>query len=307
MKSIIIAGGTGLVGSRLTELLLEKGYPLIILSRDKNKRSNIEQVKYAFWDVERQSIDKTIFNDATAVVNLAGESVANKRWTIKQKQIITDSRINAAKTLVKAIEENKNRIETVINASAIGWYKPIEEYSKVAYKYQEELEANDDFLGITCKKWEDSISLVKQQNKRLVILRIGIVLSKNGGALAEFLKPIKMGVAAILGNQKISWIHIDDLCKLIIEAIENKSYEGVYNAVAPEVTTNKELNIALAKAIRGKFFIPFPVPNFIIKLMLGEMSEEVLKSSNISSKKLEDNGYNFMFKNMKHAVKDLCK
>ncbi len=305
MKNILIAGGTGLVGTRLTEMLVEKGYNITIFTRNKNVVLNHSSIQYSYWNIDTQEIDNNAIKKADAIVNLTGEGVVNKRWTTKQKQIIIDSRVNAGKLIVKGLQQNENNVQVIVNASAIGWYKPQNESDLQSKTYQEEQDANTDFLGTTCKLWEESIEPVTQMNKRLVKFRIGIVFSKKGGAIKEFLKPIKFGIAAILGNQKISWIHVDDLSRMIIEAIENKNYQGAYNAVAPNITTNKELNIVLAKKLKGNWFIKLPVPSFILKIMLGEMSVEVLKSSNISCKKIMDAGFKFNYPTVDSAVNEL--
>ncbi|CAF3947671.1 unnamed protein product, partial [Rotaria sp. Silwood1] len=289
----------------LTEMLLAKGYVVTILTRNKNAVSNNTAISYSYWNIDTQKIDTNAIAKADAIINLTGEGVVNKRWTTQQKQIIVDSRVNAGKLIVKGLRETDNKVEVIVNASAIGWYKPQTENDLQSKKYQEEQGSNTDFLGSTCKLWEESIEPVKQLNKRLVKLRIGIVFSKNGGAINEFLKPIKMGIAAILGNQKISWIHIDDLCNMFIAAIENKNYDGVYNAVAPDITTNKVLNIALAKKLKGKWFIKISVPAFMLKIMLGEMSVEVLKSSTISCNKVIDAGFKFTYPTVDDAVNEM--
>ncbi|MCX6208176.1 MAG: TIGR01777 family oxidoreductase [Bacteroidetes bacterium] len=307
MKNILIAGGSGLVGTRLTAMLVAKGYTVTILTRNKKAVSNNAAIDYSYWNIDAQEIDPNAIAKADAIINLTGEGVVNKRWTTQQKKIIVDSRVNAGKLIVKGLQEITNNVEVVVNASAIGWYKPQTESSLQSKTYQEDQEPNTDFLGDTCKLWEESIEPVKQLNKRLVKLRIGIVFSKNGGAIKEFLKPLQFGIASILGNQKISWIHIDDLCNMFITAIENKNYEGVYNAVAPGITTNRELNIALAKKLKGKWFIKLPVPAFVLKIMLGEMSVEVLKSSTISCKKIADAGFKFAYPTVDEAINEMIK
>ena len=304
MKNILIAGGTGLVGKRLTEMLLDKGYGVTILTRTLNETSNNPNLSFANWDTDKQTIDEQAVSNADAIVNLAGAGVADKRWSVARKKEIIDSRVNSGRLIVNALQRIQNNVQVVVNASAIGWYSPDKKTFKT---YQEEEPANTDFLGDACKQWEQSVHSISLTKKRLVKLRIGIVLSKDGGALKEFLKPLKFGIATILGSgkQKISWIHIDDLCRMFIAAIEQDKINGVYNAVAPVVTTNNKLNIALAKKLRGKFYIPIFVPKFVLKMVLGEMSVEVLKSSDISCKKIHDTGFQFLYPSVESAFEQM--
>jgi len=308
MQKVLITGGTGLVGRALTKALVDKGYHVVILTRNPEKQSKPgSNISYAAWDTTKQIIDKDAISKADYIIHLAGAGVAEKRWTKKRKQEILDSRVDSSRLIVDSLKENPNAVKAVISASAIGWYgadpdipnpKPFEENHPVS----------DDFLGRTCKLWEESIDPVTDAGIRLVKLRTGIVLSKDGGALKEFLKPLKLGVAAILGNGKqiVSWIHIDDLVTMFITAIENEKLTGVYNAVAPAPVSNKELTIELAKA-RNKFYIPFYVPSFILKIVLGEMSVEVLKSATVSSKKMQDAGFSFLYPGIKESLKNLIK
>lgn len=304
MKNILITGGTGLVGKRLTEMLLDKGYSVTILTRTANTSSTNPNISFANWDTDKQTIDEQAVANADAIINLAGAGVADKRWTIARKKEIVDSRVNSGRLIVNALQRIQNNVQVVVNASAIGWYAPNQTNNKT---YQEDEPANTDFLGDACKQWEQSVHPISLTKKRLVKLRIGIVMSKNGGALKEFLKPLKFGIATILGSgkQKISWIHIDDLCRMFIAAIEQENMNGAYNAVAPIVTTNSKLNIALAKKIRGKFYIPIFVPKFILKIVLGEMSVEVLKSSDISCKKIHDTGFQFLYPSIESAFEQI--
>ncbi len=304
MKNILIAGGTGLVGKRLTEMLLDKGYNITILTRTANTTSTNPNISFANWDTDKQTIDEKAVSNADAIVNLAGAGVADKRWTVARKKEIVDSRVNSGRLIVNALQRIPNNVSVVVNASAIGWYAPNQNSNNT---YQEEEPANTDFLGDACKQWEQSVHPISLTRKRLVKLRIGIVMSKNGGALKEFLKPLKFGISTILGSgkQKISWIHIDDLCRMFIAAIEQENINGVYNAVAPIVTTNSKLNIALAKKLRGKFYIPIFVPKFILKIVLGEMSVEVLKSSEISCKKIHDTGFQFLYPSIESAFEQI--
>jgi uncharacterized protein (TIGR01777 family) len=307
MATVLITGGTGLIGRAITKTLLEKNYEVIILSRDTPDPKLITRnLSYAQWNVGDQTIDKEAIAKADYIIHLAGAGIAAKRWTKKRKQQIVDSRIRSSELIVKALKENTNTIKTVISSSAIGWYGA-DPSMPDPHPFNEEDPADKGFLGTTCLQWEQSIEPVTRLDKRLVKLRAGIVLSNDGGALKEFINPLRSGIAAILGNGKqiISWVHINDLVKLYIAAIENENMKGVYNAVAPNPVSNKEFALQLAKNKRGKFFIPVHVPTFIIKLILGEMSIEVLKSTTVSCNKVRNAGFVFSYPSIDIALKDL--
>jgi uncharacterized protein (TIGR01777 family) len=162
------------------------------------------------------------------------------------------------------------------------------------------------FLGEVCEQWEESLKSVVALDKRLIIFRQGIVLSNEGGAFTEFKKPLKFGIAAILGSGKqvLSWIHIEDLCRMYVYALEKK-FSGVFNAVAPQVISNKNITLELAKKARGKFFIPVYVPSFVLKIVLGEMSIEVLKSATVSCEKIKSTGFQFLYPSIEAALNNL--
>jgi uncharacterized protein len=307
MQTILITGGTGFVGKALTGALLQKGYKVIVLSRSKTVAPAVANLSYAQWDVAEQYIDKEAIQQADYIVHLAGAGVADKRWTAKRKNEILESRVASSQLLIEALRTTNNKVKAVISASAIGWYGADVQMPNPV-PFQENAPPAHDFLGTTCKKWEDSIEPVTSLNKRLVKLRTGIVLGKGAGAFHEFEKPLKLGVAAILGGgkQMVSWIHLHDLVNLFITAIENENWNGVYNAVAPTPVSNKELILAIAKA-RNKFYIPFPVPSFLLKIMLGEMSIEVLKSATVSADKVTQSGFSFLFPSIDKAAADLVK
>lgn len=314
MATILITGGTGLVGRALCKALQERGYDIIILTRKiksiAHRPQPADRIRYAEWNVDAQIIDKDAIAKADYIVHLAGAGVAEKRWTKKRKKEIIDSRVKSGQLIVESLRSIPNKVKAVIAASAIGWYgadlslnHSAEGMGSGIRKFIESDFSSDDFLGQTCKKWEESTEPVNQLGKRLVKLRIGIVLSKEGGALREFIKPLKFGVAAILGNgkQMVSWIHIDDLVSMFITSVENEHISGVYNAVAPAPVSNKELTLQLAKS-RKKFYLPFYVPSFILKLILGEMSVEILKSATVSSAKIQQAGFSFRFPDIKTAI-----
>jgi uncharacterized protein (TIGR01777 family) len=304
---ILITGGTGMIGTHLTDMLLAKGYQVTILTRNTNEvKRKLAGVTYADWDIKKQTIDQKAITSADHIIHLAGAGVADQRWSDQRKQEIVESRTQSSTLLVKAMRENENHIKTVVSASAIGWYGADTEASK-QNGFAENKEADTRFLGETCRLWEESIQPVEQLGKRLVKLRTGIVLSKKGGALEEFKKPLKAFTATVLGDGKqvISWIHINDLCRMYIAAIENENMHGAYNAVAPHPVTNEMLTVALAKETRGNAFITLHVPSFVLKIVLGEMSIEVLKSATVSSRKIESTGFEFYFPTVEKALADL--
>lgn len=302
METVLITGGTGLVGKALSTLLLKEGYRVIIVSRKSKVATSNSNLVFAQWDVAKKEIDMAALHQADYIIHLAGAGVMDKKWTAAYKQEIINSRAQSAQLITESLKNNTNKVKAVISASAIGWYRPAENI------HTEEEPADEGFLGTTCKLWEESIQPVKELNKRLVTLRIGIVLSKEGGALKEFIQPLKWGVAAILGNGKqiISWISVDDLCRLFLYAIQQEAMNGVYNAVAPNPVSNKILTLTLAKKMR-RFYIPVYVPSFILKIMLGGRSIEILKSAAVSSKKIETAGFRFQFNTIDAALDNLIK
>lgn len=323
MATILITGGTGLIGNALGQALLDKGYHVIILTRQVDKKPQQANLSYATWNVEKQTIDKSAIKTADYIIHLAGAGIADKRWTKKRKQEIVNSRVNSSKLIVDSLKAIPNKVKAVVSASAMGWYgedhlttnpacpagrpSPVSEEGSSSRKFIESDPTAEDFLGTTCKKWEESIDPVTQLGKRLVKLRTGIVISNKGGALKEFEKPLRFGIAAILGSGKqiISWIHINDLVKIYIAAIENEMMKGVYNAVAPQPISNKAFTLLLAKIRTGRFFVPIYVPSFVLKLVLGEMSIEVLKSATVSSQKMEAAGFVFQFPALQSALTEV--
>ena len=306
MSTILITGGTGLIGNALTKMLLEKGHRLIILSRSPRKSTN-NNLNYALWDVKKQSIDANAIIEADYIIHLAGAGVADKRWSEKRKKEIKESRVQSSTLLVNALKNNPNKVKAVIAASATGWYGEDDYQSKGKKPFIEEKPAAKDFLGETCRLWEASIEPVTALGIRLVTLRTGIVLSNDGGAYVEFKKPLKMGIAAVLGSghQIISWVHIEDICRMYLFALENEEIKGAYNAVAPMPVSNKILMLLLAKKIKGKFFIPLHVPSFALKIILGEMSIEVLKSATVSASKIKEAGFTFLYPSIEIATDQL--
>jgi uncharacterized protein (TIGR01777 family) len=303
MDTVLITGGTGLVGQALTKLLTDIGYKVIILSRRNGHNSDNGLVSYAQWDVARQTIDEAAVQQADYIVHLAGGNVADKRWTAARKKEILNSRTQSADLLYKTLAAHPNKVKKVISASGAGYYGE----DKGGPAFTERDPPATDFLGSTCVAWESEVLKMRELQKKVVIIRTGIALSLSGGALKEFYKPLQFGFATILGNgeQYISWIHLHDLARIYLSAIVNHELEGIYNAAAPHPVTNKELVMTMAQEAKGKSFVPVHVPAFALKLALGEMSIEILKSCRISAAKIQDTGFVFSYPDIRSAMEEI--
>ena len=295
-----------MIGQALTKALLRKRYNVIILSRSMPAKKQSD-VQYAQWDIAAQTIDSSALQRADAIVHLAGANVAEGRWTEARKKEIRDSRVQSGALLLKTLRSISNRVKVVVSASGVGWYGEDPQLPNPV-PFVEEDKPSNDFLGRTCVQWEQSLQPVTELGKRLVIFRTGIVLSNGGGAYAEFKKPLRFGVAPVLGSgrQMVSWIHIDDVVNLYLAALEGEAWSGVYNAVAPHPVSSSELIKTMAQQ-RGGFHITAPIPEAALKLMLGEMSVEILKSTTASSKKVEASGYTFSAPHIGAAINNLQK
>jgi uncharacterized protein (TIGR01777 family) len=288
---------------------MARGHKVIILSRG-GKGDAMEAVSempaMARWDPHKEVIDENAIRSADIIIHLAGAGVADKRWTDHRKHEIVESRTRSSALLVKALKEIPNNVHTVISASATGWYGPDPAIPNPR-PFVEKDPAHNDFLGETCRLWEESIAPVTALGKRLVIMRTGPVLSNDGGALPEFKKSVKLGVAAILGSgrQVMSWIHIEDLCRLFLHAIDDMTWSGPYNAVAPQPVNNKTLTLELARRLKGRYFVPVYVPSLFLKIMFGEMSVEVLKSATVSVEKAHIGGFQFLYPSIQSALDEL--
>lgn len=311
MATVIITGGTGLIGTVLARVLVQMGYEVIIFTRSP-KASSGENVSYAVWNIDAQTVDEDSLKKADYIIHLAGANVAEKRWTKNRKQEIVDSRVKSGELIVKALKEIPNKVKAVFSSSGIGYYGPDLTPGPHpggegrAAPFCETDPPFNDFLATTVRQWEGAIEPVRDLGKRLVIFRTGIVLSNEGGAYKEFKMPLKFGVASVLGTGKqvVSWIHIDDLVRLYVEAIENEKWNGVYNAVAPAAVTNKQLIKEIARQNR-KFYFTASVPSFVLKTVLGELSIEVLKSATVSSGKIQQEGFHFLYPTIDKAVSNL--
>ena len=304
-ETVLISGGSGLVGTALTNYLLQKNYNVIILTRSAEKKADQEGLSYAVWDIKKQVVDIAALQQAHHIVHLAGAGVVDKKWTDSYKKEIEESRTLSSKLIIDSLQKNPNKVKTLTSASAIGWYGKDERKDAA---FTEEDPAADNFLGKVCRLWEESVDPARTLGIRVCKLRTGIVLSNDGGALVEFKKPLKYGIAGILGsgNQVVSWIHMEDLCRMYLHCIENSATEGSYNAVAPMPVTNETLTLELANKIRGKTFIPIHVPGFVLRIMMGQRSTEILKSTTVSCKKIQAQDFTFVYPAIAAALEELC-
>ena len=306
MSLILISGGSGLIGRNLTRHLLDRGHEVIILSRHRNRTSQDKRIRYSYWDASQGVIDAAVVNEADHIIHLAGAGVMDKKWTRDYKNTILKSRTATAELIIKSINQ-PHHIQSFVSASAIGYYGPDPEVLNHPDGFSETDQPSDDFLGETCVRWEAASNPVTSMGIRLVTLRTGIVLDTSGGAFKEYIRPLRFGVATIFGNgkQMTSWIHIDDLCRLYADAVEQPYMTGVYNAVAPQPITHKKFMLQTAKKIRNRFFTSIYIPRFLLKLALGDRSIELLKSATISSKKIKTAGFTFLYPTLDSALDEL--
>jgi uncharacterized protein len=306
MRTILITGGTGLVGKALVKHLVQKNYRVIILTRSIKNLMSSENVSYALWNVKENTIDVNAVVKADAIIHLAGAGVMDKKWTAEYKKEIKESRTKSSELLIKTLKNNVHKVQVIVSSSAIGWYG---EDKIPGHYFTENEKADVAFLGEVCKEWEESIEPAEALGIRVTKLRTGIVLSKDGGAYPEFKSSLKFGVASILGSGKqvVSWIHIDDLCRQYIFALENEYIHGSYNAVAPTPVTNKILTLTVANKVKGKFFIPVHVPQFALNILMGTRSIEILKSATVSADKIKKDGFIFLYPAVETAVEAIEK
>jgi uncharacterized protein (TIGR01777 family) len=300
MAKVLITGGTGLVGTHLSRKLQGMGYEVAILSRTKRNENRLHTY---IWDYNKNEIDKDSINTSDYIIHLAGVNLGERRWTSKRKQLIFDSRIKSAELIYNNIDKENNKLSAFITASAIGYYGAI-----TSDKVLSETEPPaDDFLGQTCKKWEQVADRFTDIGIRAVKIRTGVVLAKQGGALTKILIPIKWGIGSVIGdgNQYFPWIHIDDLCSIYIKAIGDTKMIGAFNAVAPEHKTNKQFMETIARNLDKPFWFP-KIPAIAIKVILGKMSEMILSGSRISSDKIKNSGFVFRYPTLESAMKQLA-
>lgn len=294
-QTILIAGGSGLVGTELKKLLEAKQYKVTILSTQKSRCNGKETF---YWNPASQEIDEKAISSADYIVNLAGETVVG-RWSDAKKKRITASRTDSVSLINKSLETINNNVKAICNASAIGIYGDCG--SEII---DETNPPKGDFLSTSCVAWEQAQE--KQTAIRQTTIRIGIVLSEKGGALAKMLPGFRLGLGLALGSGKqyMSWIHIDDLCRMILFSIENEHISGVFNGVAPNPVSNNDFTALLNQRVKKVFFM-LKVPAFVLRIAMGESADILLNSQRVSAKKIVDKGFTFHYEKLSPALQQL--
>lgn len=298
-KNVLISGGSGFIGRHLTDLLIRKGFSVSVLSRSDQK--NTDGISYFKWDVSNHIIDERAVLNADYIIHLAGENIAEKRWTAKRKAAIIDSRIQSTQLIYSVLKKNNKKLDAFVSASAVGIYGAVNGVEICT----EETPPAHDFLGSTCQKWEGAIDFIENLRIRTVKIRTGLVLGKNDGFLKKLIPIFKYRLGAILGSGKqyMPWIHVDDLCAVYLEAIVNENMEGPYNAAINDNTNNTIFSKTLARVFGYSIWLP-NVPAFVLRLAMGEMSRIALNGRRVSCEKLEKLGFQFQYTNLEQALRD---
>ncbi len=306
MQTIGITGGTGFIGKHLARLLTGNGYRTVIFTRDMHKVKGSDSIGYSYWNPSEKKADLTYIKELDGIVHLAGAGIADKRWTKKRKELIVRSRVESTQFLIKCLQEHAPRCKTLVAASAIGYYGQDKD-RKEDRPFRENAPPGSDFLADTCRQWE-AASLPGGDFLRRTILRFGIVLGKESGAFPRFADPQNWGIVPILGNgrQIISWIHAEDLCRLILWSLKHTDMQGAYNAATPCPVSHRRLMMTIAQ-VKGGLKIPVPVPAVLLKAGLGELATEVLKSCTVSAEKTLGSGFTFRYRDIETAVKNILE
>lgn len=299
MKKILITGGSGLVGSYLIKNLKDDNCELRVLSRNKDAESD---AAVYFWDWRKKEIEEEALKDLDVIINLAGANIAAKLWTEERKKEILKSRTETLELLFEKCKTLNTKPATLISASAIGYYGN----SRDLKFYTEKDRPSSDFLGSVCKEWEEKAEKFTELGTRVVKLRIGAVLAKEGGILKKLTPLFKCGLGASLGSgtQIFSYIHIADLVDIIKFAMENEEISGSYNAVSPEVINNFEFSRSMANVMKRALIVP-SVPAFFLKMILGELSEMLINGNKVSSDKIIKAGYEFKYPTIAKALVEI--
>lgn len=301
-QKVLITGGSGLVGTQLSEKLVQQGYEVVHLSRSQNSSSTY---KIFTWDISNKIIEEDAFENVNYIIHLAGAGIADKRWSDKRKRVLTSGRVDGAKLIYSYLKSGDHNVEAFISASAIGIYGFD---TGGILQTEDRFQLGDDFLATLTKKWESAADQFTDLGIRVIKLRFGLVLSENGGLLEKLAPLAKLGLSSAFGSgeQFMSWIHIEDLTEICIAAIKNHEMHGPYNAVSPNPVTNKQFLAALSKVLNKPYFLP-NTPQFVLKIILGELSSAITGGNKVSPKKILETNFNFQFPGLREALRDLIK
>jgi len=300
---VVLTGGTGFIGRALRESLVEKGHEVVVLTRQSGPENQPTlRTRFCVWNPPAGGPWEKELDGVDAVINLAGEPIVGRRWTPPQKKKIVESRTGATQAVVTAIQNAKRKPPFLLNASAVGYYGPHGDE-----EITEETLPGSDFLGQTCREWEAQALRAENLGVRVVRLRIGIVLEEGGGALGKMLMPFRLGLGGPLGNgnQWMSWIHREDLIGLIHFLLERKEIRGAVNATAPEPSRMIEFSSALGQALHRPAI--FPVPAFVLKVLLGEMAVVLLTGQRVFPRRALKAGYAFKYPRLDRAFAEILK
>ena len=299
IKTILITGGTGLIGNSLSRRLTDKGYTVTHLSRNPIQKD----YQIFYWDIKNKKIDDQAIISADAIIHLAGAGVSDKRWSNKYKKEIYTSRIDSTRLLKEKVALLNPNLKHFISASAIGYYG----HNTGATQVDENSKQGQGFLASVVSEWEQEAMAFKNIEITVSMVRIGLVLSDKGGVLTKMMNPIKANLGACLGsgNQGMSWIHQNDLCNIFEHILEDK-LEGIFNGVAPFPTTNKEFTKTVAKKLKKFLWLP-KIPKFVLFLIFGKMAEILVGGNWVSSKKIEKTQFQFQYKTLEQALSHLLK
>ncbi len=297
METVLITGGSGTIGTKLSALLVEKGYAVRHLSRSPTGKEKYPSFK---WDLKKQYIDPKALENVDHLIHLAGSGIADKRWTDDRKKDLISSRVDSMNLLHQKFADKGTKLKTVVSSSGINYYG-FAESEKI---FTEKDPPGNDFLSDVCIKWENA-ALQFKSTSRVVLMRTAIVLSPKGGALEKLAQPIRFFVGSPLGSGKqwMPWIHLDDICGMYVHALES-NIEGPINAVAPESKTNKEFTQLVAKTLRKPLLMP-NIPAFALKLALGELSVVLLNGNRADCGKIVESGFTFNFPTLEEALQNL--
>lgn len=299
-QKVLITGATGLVGKEIVKLCHAQNIAVHYLTRSKSKIETKDNYKGFYWDYKKREIDSTCFEGVDTIIYLAGATVS-KRWTPTYKNEIIESRVETTKFLLESLKDQNHNVQQLIAASAIGIYPD----SITNYYDAETTEVSSSFLGQVVQQWEAAVDAFTALNIKVAKVRIGLVLSQKGGALAQIVKPVKLGFGAAFGSGKQwqSWIHIQDLSRIFMFVMQHR-LEGIYNGVAPNPVTNTELIKSIANALNRPYFLP-NFPKRLMCIFLGEMHSLLFESQRVSSKKMEMSGFEFKYHHLQPALQDL--